>query len=194
MTVFEWKDEKRNNQDGIVIEEGFIKCLDGYVSNVVFRNYPKLEIFDLRLSNCEFVNCGFISVYDGLLMDCKFHNIDTLSSTRSDVVHSTFQNLQCNNEAAIFMEDCQMANCQIRDVELTNDAYLCQGVGDVQIKHCDIRNCVTDRRDRKVFCGIQLKKGFFKSREKECEIVDEFTCTGLDQVKYIGGEMRRELL
>lgn len=186
MLLFEWKNKRVNdNQDGIAIENGYVRCPEDYVAKAVFRNFPKLEFNNIRLINCVFVNCDYIQIDDGLLMDCSFNRINSLFACRSDIVHCKFEHLKCDSDFLITMEDCEMTQCLFRDVELRNDAYLCEGVDKVEVKNCVFRDCSTTRGDRKMFHGIRLGKGLFK-RKAEIEILDERTCKGLHQVKHIG--------
>jgi hypothetical protein len=112
--------------------------------------------------------------------------MEMLVATRADIVRCKFQNMRCGEDALVTLEDCEMTQCVIENLELTNGAYFCEGIDTARIKHCKFRNCRTDRQDRKILRGVQLKSRFLSVREREYEIVEKMTCEGLDQIKYIG--------
>ena len=185
MVIFDYNNNDTSNAE-ITLVDSLVRSKTGYVSNVVFRNYPKLDFIDLCLVNCEFVNCKFISAYDGTVLKCTFDNFDSLFATRTEITDCTFRNLHCDHEGAVFLEDSTMALCSIQDSEFTNNAYFCEGLDDSHVGYCTIDNCSTERQDHQLFYGYRVVKKGFKKVAVEQDIVDSVTKDNLKQVKYIG--------
>lgn len=75
-----------------------------------------------------------------------------------------------------------MSFCTFKDVELTNEAYLVNGVGDVWIESCSFENISTDREDRELFFCEETVGKIFK-KKVQFQIADTDSCKGLDKIQ-----------
>ncbi|MBQ9761878.1 MAG: hypothetical protein IJV82_02240 [Oscillospiraceae bacterium] len=181
MVIFDCGFEN-NQYTYIAVEEGTLKCRGTKVSHAVFRNYPMLQIHNLRLEECIFENCHTVYFADCKVNNCHFDNIQTIYVDRSPVSGCEFTNLRCDNDCVICLEDSEVSYCTFKDIELTNEAHLTSGVGDVWVESCSFENICTDRKDRELFFCEETVGKIFK-KKVQFSIVDEASCNGLDEVR-----------
>lgn len=182
MVIFDYGFEKSSMSSCVEIEEGRLKCRGTKLTHAVFRNYPMLQIDELRLEDCVFENCHTVYFADCKVNNCHFDDIQTLYVDRSPVSGCAFTNLRCDNDCVICLEDSEVSYCSFKDVELTEGAYLATGVGDVWVESCSFENIRTDRKDRELFFCEETVGKIFK-KKVQFSIVDEASCKGLDRVR-----------
>ena len=165
------------------IEDDTLKCKFTKVTDVIFRDFPMLRIDDLVLENCVFENCHTVYFSDCKVSGCQFFGIDTLYADRSPISGCEFEHLRCHNHSVLCLEDSEVSYCTFRDAELTNEAHLISGVGDVWVESCSFENIRTDRKDRELFFCEETVGKIFKKKVQFC-IADTASCKGLDGIKY----------
>ena len=153
--------------------------------NQTFTGVSKINISAINaVSGVSFENCGQISIEDTTITDCKFINIDTIYVTNADVENCEFHKISCDQHTVICLEDGVITGCLFKDIRLTNDAWLCDAVGDVLVDHCRFENIATERADGELF-HCEEERGFLFKKTKCFDIVDDSTCIGLDDVRII---------
>ena len=181
MTVFNYGFANPMNAH-VEIEEDTLKCKFTKVTGITFRNYPMLRIDDLSLEDCVFENCHTVYFSDCKVNRCQFNGVETVCADRTPIDGCDFEHLRCDNDCVLCLEDSEVSFCNFKDVELTNEAYLVNGVGDVWIESCSFENIRTDRADRELFFCEETVGKIFKKKVQFC-IADTESCSGLDKVK-----------
>lgn len=181
MTVFHYGFANPMNSR-IEIEEDTVKCKYSKITGITFQDYPMLRIDDLILEDCTFENCQIIYFSDCKVNNCQFNGVETIHADRTPIDGCDFEHLRCDNDCVLCLEDSEVSYCTFKDVELTNEAYLVNGVGDVWIESCSFENISTDRADRELFFCEETVGKIFKKKVQFC-IADTASCSGLDKVK-----------
>ena len=181
MTVFRYEFADPMNAH-IRIEEDRVKCKLSKITGIAFADYPMLRIDDLILENCTFENCQIIYFSDCKVNNCQFNGAETIHADRTPIDGCDFEHLRCDNDCVLCLEDSEVSYCNFKDVELTNGAYLVNGVGDVWIESCSFENISTDRADRELFFCEETVGKIFK-KKVQFQIADTVSCSGLDKVK-----------
>lgn len=166
----------------ITIEEDSLQCAFTKVVGATFRNFPMLRIDDLALENCVFENCHTVHFTDCKVSGCQFFGIDTLYADRTPISGCEFEHLRCDNDSVLCLEDSEVSYCTFKNVELTDEAHLISGVGDVWVESCSFEDIRTDRKDRELFFCEETVGKVFKKKVQFC-IADIASCKGLDGIK-----------
>lgn len=186
MTIFTYGFENPTDTR-IQIENDSVKSGSAKVNGITFRDYPVLRIDDLLVKNCTFENCNTVYFSDCKVEDCAFCGVQTIYADRTPLAGSDFTNLRCDNDCVLCLEDSNMSFCTFKNVELTNEAYLISGVGDVWIENCNFENIRTDRTDRELFFCEETVGKIFKKKVLFC-ITDTASCKGLENVICTAGQ------
>ena len=181
MTVFHYGFANPMNSR-IKIEEDRVKCNYAKITGITFKGYPMLRIDDLTLEDCVFEDCHTVCFSDCKVNNCQFYGAETIYADRTPIDGCDFEHLRCDNDCVLCLEDSEVSFCTFKDVELTNEAYLVDGVGDVWIESCSFENISTDRKDRELFFCEETVGKIFKKKVQFC-IADTSSCSGLDKVK-----------
>lgn len=145
---------------------------------LTFRNC-KIESLNFVISNCTFENCRVecvgligctltgctITTEDSGIKDCKIANVQTVYANKGPIVACAFTDIFCDNEGVIFADDCEITDCSFENIELRNGAYLVSGTGDSYVGNSQFTNCRTDRMDRALFYGEDIKGTLVKKRK-----------------------------
>ncbi len=186
MTVFNYGFATPMNSR-IEIEEDAVKCKYPKITGITFQGYPMLRIDDLILEDCTFEDCHTVYFSDCKVNNCQFYGVETVYADRTPINGCDFEHLRCDNDCVLCLEDSEVSFCTFKDVELTNEAYLVDGVGDVWIESCSFENISTDRSDRELFFCEETVGKIFKKKVQFC-IADTESCSGLDKVKCTVGK------
>ena len=152
------------------------------LQNHIFKDYPEITITAAQaVTGSTFENCGQITIEDQTITECKFINIDTLYVTNADVENCEFHKISCDQHTVICIEDGNISHCLFKDIELRNEAWLGDAVGDVLVDYCRFENISTDREDGELF-HCEEERGFLFKRTKCFDVVDDRTCTGLEDI------------
>ena len=191
--VFDWK----NNRDEALrngIEEkdtvfGSIKILmsasDGEVCDCVFRNFPTLAFEDnIEIDGCTFENCGELLFEDALVKKCTFSQVEAISFIDTKVKKCVFRDMIGKENEVISLQDSSISQCTFENIMLFEDAYLCDGVGTTWIEECTFKNVATTREDLEITNCEETVGKVFKKKKQFC-IIDEDSCTGLQQIRII---------
>lgn len=168
----------------VEVKEDTLKCKFAKVTGITFRNYPMLRVQDLSLEDCVFENCHTVCFSDCKVDRCRFYGIETVFTDGTPIEGCDFEHLRCDNDCILGLESSEVSFCTFKDVELTNEAYLINGTGDVWIESCSFENISTDRKDRELFICEETVGKIFKKKVQFC-IADTDSCSGLDKVKYV---------
>ena len=171
----------------IKIQGDTVTCKDFEVTGITFRGYPMLRMDDLVLEDCSFENCGTVYFSDCKVSNCRFCGIETVYADRTPIDGCDFEHLRCDNDCVLCLEDSKISHCAFKDVELTDEAYLVNGAGDVWIESCSFENISTDRADRELFFCEETVGKIFKKKVQFC-IADTSSCSGLERVKCTAQE------
>lgn len=159
-----------------------------YLTDSEFENCHRIEVGGsgetTRVARCKFTDCKEVNVYDGTIELCVFRNIETMFVNMTHMIGCWFFDLKCDFDHIICLEDSNMENCRFDSVELKNDAYLIEAVGESMLEHCSFEKCGTTREDLELMHCEETKGRFFK-KTVAFDIVDHHTCTGLDTVYRI---------
>ena len=188
--IFDWKNNKGEAlKNGICENQAYGVCLttmhaaNKVVSNHTFRNFEQLGFEEGTLiEGCVFEDCDNITFEECRIDGCIFKNIDTIFADDSNFTNSQFRELVCDNDMIISLEDSEISHCSFDDVELRDDSYLCDGVGDSWIEHSNFSHIRTSREDKEIIICEETVGKIFKKKQKFC-IVDEGSCTGLDCIE-----------
>lgn len=138
-----------------------------------------------KISSSTFTDCGSVSSENegGYIRSCDFIHVKAVFATWSDIDSCQFQKIRGDTEddGVIFITDCKITHCSFDDVELQNGSYLVEGLGDVCVEYCQFTNCRTDRDDLEI-CRGKIETGKLRKKTIEVDILDDDTCTGLDQI------------
>lgn len=183
---FDYNDKQSLVSDaGIIVEQNVLKAKDGYGKGACFRNFPLLRIRDLHLLDCTFEDCGKIYFDNCDMVNCRFHRVSGFDATESKFVHCEFSELRGREDSIMELEETEIRKSHFCDIELLDEAYLCESDFESTVEQCDFRDCRTDREDCELFYCL-LEEGIIFRRKKEVAIT--LSCTGLDKVEYIGRE------
>ena len=190
MTIFHYGIDNFMNSH-IKIEEDRVKCSYAKITGITFTDYPILRVENLILEDCIFENCNTIHFDNCKVNQCRFHGAETIYADCTPIDGCVFEHLRCDNDCILCLEDSDISFCTFKDVKLTNQAHLVNGVGDVWIESCSFEKISTDRKDLELFCCEETVGKFFKKTVRFC-IADTGSCKGLDNVLYIADEKTPE--
>lgn len=165
----------------ISIDEDTVTCQFSKITDASFSHFPVLRFHDLVLENCAFANCHTLHFSDCKLVGCQFIDVETLYADNTPIDGCDFEELRCDNDCILSLEDSEVSFCNFKDVVLTNEAYLVNGCGDVWIESCSFENISTDREDRELFFCEEIVGKIFK-KTVQFRIADTASCTGLDNI------------
>lgn len=88
------------------------------------------------------------------------------------------QNIVCENDCAISMEDGEISEVSFENIDLRNDSYLVEGYGVPWVGESVFMNIRTSREDKELF-HMEEETGIIFKKRKEFQFVDEFSAQGL---------------
>lgn len=168
---------------GCSVKNGILSAEDGYGRGACFKNYPVLRIRGLHLLDCRFEDCGKLIFDECDLMNCTIRRVEHLDATESKFVHCCFEELRGSEDAVMELDETEIHKSRFRDIELLEEAYLCESDFESLVQNCTFENCRTDREDLELFY-CEIEKGLLFKRKKEVSIV--LSSSGLERVIYIG--------
>lgn len=115
-----------------------------------------------QIDDSAFADCEKIDVYDGgHIRNCDFTRVSRISSVKADIDSCRFQKIQneSEDEGVIFVKKSRIIHCTFDDIELKNNSYLIDGVGDSSVVDCQFTNCRTDRADSEICRMNRTKQG-----------------------------------
>ncbi len=166
-------------EGGLTFRNCKVESLDCSISNCSFEN---CHVDCSGLFNCTLTNCD-ITTWDGGIKNCKIANPKTVFCYKGSVTDCSFADIFCDNDAVIFPENCDITNCTFENIELRNGAYLVEGTGISGVMDCRFVNCKTERMDRALFYGEDIK-GILVKKRKAFDL-DCGSNIGLDAVEVI---------
>lgn len=181
MSVFTYGFNNPHNHY-VKIQEDTVQCDYAKITGITFKDYPLLRIDNLALENCVFENCHSVYLSDCKVNNCRFYGVETVYADDTTIDGCDFEHLRCDNDCVLCLEDAKVSFCNFKDVELTNEAYLVNGAGDVWIESCSFENIRTDRQDRELFFCEETVGKIFKKKVQFC-IADTASCRGLDNIQ-----------
>lgn len=139
-----------------------------------------------KISKSSFTDCGNVSASSGYFRNCEFIHVKAVFATSSDIDNCKFQKIREDTEddGAIQIEDCKITHCSFDDVELRNNSYLVDGIGDACVEYCQFTNCRTDRDDGEI-CRGKIETGKLRKKMIEVDILRDDTCMGLDKIERL---------
>ena len=185
--VFDWNKKEEAIAMGIVERDVFIieptmQSEDGVVSGHTFRNFDNIyfEEEDV-IENCIFENCKTVSFENNVVKNCKFYATPFIFTRGTEFIDCEFEHIEANGGMLISLEDGEIRRCTFRDITLTGNSYVCDGVGSCWVEQCHFENIRTDRADGQVvFCENEVGKIF--KRKQVQNILHEASCTGLEDI------------
>lgn len=111
------------------------------ISNCSFTGCASIESPDIIGST--FTDCKSITANSGCFRDCDFIHVGDVSALSSDVDSCRFKNIENDkeDEGVIFLKDCKITHCSFDDVELRNNSYLVDGIGDACVEYGAGQKC-----------------------------------------------------
>ena len=194
--VFDWKNNREEALENGIYEKHIfsgpyimMRADNGVVAGHTFINFEKLEFEEgTSVEDCVFENCGDITFDESKAENCIFTDVDTIFSTRSNFKNCKFKDIVGDRGCAISMEDGEITGCSFENIKLMDEAYLIEGYGEAWVENCTFKDIQTTREDRKLFI-MEEERGFIIKKKKQFCFVDDESCSGLDQVRYIDGEV-----
>ena len=174
--VFDW-----NENSNEILESGMFRqsywpnvlevCSDGgMIEGHIFRNFDNLKIEDWAwVKDCVFENCGQVHFEKAKVMGCVFDGGQIIFGAYSGFINSEFKNMHCESDPALCLEVSDVQGCKFENIELEDDAYLCEGKGECVIAECSFENISTDSEDDDLFDEMEIYK----------------RCTGEDAVRSL---------
>lgn len=142
------------------------------------------KICNSRISQCE-VEC------DGIIDRCDFSDMaGDMTIEAKGITNCTFNNISCRKKNFITTKST-ISNCVFSNVNINSGTYLIEaivdyGLGDkkqdIQLKNCRFVNCYTDRSDKMIVTGQEIKRGIFSDKTLPYVVACN-NCTGLNQIK-----------
>ena len=190
--IFDWKNNKEEAIKNGICERnifGVIKISlevpSDEVSDHIFRNFEKLEFDEgTTLTNCTFENCKELTFNYSDISNCSFTDVSFIFSRHTTYKKSTFSNITSLHESVFCLEDCNIKRCSFENITLTDDAYLVDGTSECIIENCTFSDIKTERSDGEIILCEETEGLLFK-RKVKYSIVDEASCTGLDEIEII---------
>ena len=183
--VFDYKTGVQPDGTGFRVKNGVLSAEDGYGRGACFRNFPVLRIRGLHLLDCTFEDCGKLIFDECDVMNCTIRRVEHLDATESKFIHCGFEELRGREDSIMELDETEIHKSSFRDIELLEEAYLCESDFESLVQDCTFENCRTDRDDLELFY-CEIEKGLLFRRKKEASIA--LSCTGLERVVYIGTE------
>jgi hypothetical protein len=165
-------------------ESLFTKCSFVSAESYWYADETRAEITDSTFVDCKDISLEGDDDARGTIKRCEFTRIASLSLTNADVADSSFKEIRKEENELISAENAEVTGCLFSDVQLEGDAYLMEGYESVSVSNCRFENCRTSRNDRQLFSGKAETGKVFKKMQST-SIVDEASCTGLDDVKVL---------
>lgn len=199
-------DTKFGSLENCVIEGGNVNCKSMckakfrgagkvYADEVifsVFENCKEVQIGEYdegyKAETSQFFNCGEITINEASVKDCIFNKFEILNLTNTTMKSCLVQNIVCENDCAICMEDGEISEVSFENIELRNDTYLIEGYGEPWVEDSVFLNIRTSRDDRELFHQEEIKGLIIKKKKEYC-FVDEASCSGLDLVTVLKGNI-----
>lgn len=185
MLVLDYLENPEVTREGVTVKDGKVEFSGTILRDVVFRNYPRLKFWKKRLQNCRFENCKCIQMDDGMLLDSYLTGFEDLMLDGTPTLCCTMEHLRCDEDCLIFLANGEISGCTFRDIELRKDAYLVEAEESGWLEVSSFENIRTDREDKELF-NCQVEEGIIFKTKRQKNFVYEESCTGLDQVQYIG--------
>ena len=158
----------------------------------VFENCKEVQIGEYdegyKAETSRFFNCGEITINEASVKDCIFNNFETLYLTNVEMKSCLIQNVVCEKDSVIDMEDGEISEVSFENIELRNDTYLIEGYGVPWVGESVFVNIRTSREDKELF-HMEEETGIIFKKTKEFQFVDEYSCTGLDLVMGLDGKL-----
>ena len=189
--IFDWKNNKEEAmENGIYVEEIIniprivMSASEEVICGHTFRNFDTITFEEgTNIENCVFEDCGEINFNECEVDKCSFSKIDTIFAYDSNFTNSSFKELVCDNDMIISLEDSKISYCSFEDVELREESYLCEGVGESLIEHSSFSDIRTSREDKEIVVGEETVGKIFKYKV-QISIIDEESCIGLENISY----------
>ncbi len=190
--IFDWKNNKEEAiRNGISEKQNLgsariiMNADAGVVSGHTFLNFPTLEFEKGSLiKDCIFENCKNITFDDFRVDSCKFKNAGFIFCRESKFTNSTFSDLFCDDDTLICLDYSDISYCNFNNIRLTDDSILIDGASNSLIEHCTFSDIKTERSDGEIILCEETEGLLFK-RKVKYSIVDEDSCTGLDEIEII---------
>ena len=182
-TVIDWKDgrEKILN-NGMSVQKTFSE--EEWVlerqEHCLVRNFPKVIVKDASLNDCIFENCDTVELMDGTATKCVFAGGGAVWMNSVKMSDCNFQGMHGRTGSSIVdMDDSSISGCSFSDIQIVDDNYLIDGIGDCTVEKCSFERVRSEREDGELFF-CQEFVGKLVRRLRECAMVDWSSCTGLE--------------
>lgn len=140
------------------------------------------------IDNCTFIGCTSVTIENGMLRGSTFAHLETLYVTWATVEDCKFRECVVQRNALIFMENGIITRCGFENMELRNNAWMCDATGKCRVEHSNFTKCRTEREDCELFHCEEIS-GKVVKKKKEVKMVDCGTCTGLELVTDLFGSI-----
>jgi len=156
----------KTNMSNCTIQNVSRKIYICEVSECSFTGCADIEC--AQISSTTFKDCEGISATDGHIENCNFSRVKHVMAVRANIDNCKFQQLESDaeDEGIIFVEDSKVTQCTFDNVDLRNNSYLIEGVGDSSIEDCQFTDCRTDREDAEL-CRMEQGKAYIQEEAKK---------------------------
>lgn len=155
--------------------------------NCIVRNFPSINIESSSVIDCIFENCDDITIQESFVTNCEFKNIGYYRIDNTKISQSVFDTACYDeeDEALFCLEDVEMDNSTIKNMRLTNNAYLFVAFGYCRIRNSEFVDIFTDRADMELYeYECSDGKGLFKITYQGT-LIEKDSCKGLDMINVI---------
>ena len=125
------------------------------------------------------------------MTNCEFKNIGPYNIDNTKISQSVFDTACYNEEddALFCLDDVEIDNSTIKNMRLTNNAYLFVAYGYCKIRNSEFVDIFTDRADMELYeyeCSVG--KGLFKTTFQGM-LIEKNSCKGLDMINVIRSDI-----
>lgn len=175
MTIIDYKKGGLTESGvGLKLENGILRAQVGYVSDLQFRNFPKMKATGLHFVNCGFESCSKLDFTECDLVECSFRETTEIVADECKFVQCNFSDICTSDFAPLEIWDTKLQRCRFRNIELREENYLCDANPGCQVEECMFEGCWTDRVDLELFLCEESVGGLIK-RKKQYNILDDVT-------------------
>ena len=146
-----------------------------WICNIIFRNFPGLDLRLVHVCTCEFENCNriqgtfftdcaFISCAavdvscQELVEHCYFEQVKKLHLRDTQMIFCLFQNAHCDC-TPIYLQNSLVQECRFQDLHLSNQAYLMEIDLESSVDNSVFSRCHTERFDQQLLvCHVDQQQ------------------------------------
>lgn len=155
----------------------------GIFKDIVFKNFPTLNLNNSTYENCTFENCGDVHADECEMIYCSFINTDFVMGDRTGFYGCNFSDSKAWVTFLSVDKECKVDGCTFKNISVKGfETHVCRMIGDKEkniryLTNCKFIDCTLENLE----CPISIytyNSFFVKDKEIEniaesCEIIGE---------------------